>query len=60
MLRCFTSYIAIFGFLVCLGGCGGSEPEFTPSAAPTADELQEAEDYERQMQEDFKKNYGGN
>lgn len=57
------SYFAMLAvLLVYLPGCGGSSgpAEFQGAPPVSADDEQAAADYEKQMQEDFKKNYGTN
>jgi len=52
-------FVALF---LALPGCGGGDKEAKFEGAPpmSQEETQSAEDYEKQMQEDFKKNYGNN
>lgn len=54
--------LALAGFSILLSGCGGGNKEASFEGAPpvSAEEADAAKDYEKQMQEDFKKTYGTN
>ena len=61
-MRRFNLLVAFVALFLTLPGCGGGNKEATFEGAPpvSQDEAKAAEDYEKQMQEDFKKNYGNN
>ena len=61
MIRTF-SLIALFFCACCvMPGCGNNSPEFdaTQTEEQTAEEIQEAEDYEKQMSEAYKDSTSG-
>ncbi len=60
MIRYFLSSLAILACLCCLPGCGsgGGEAEFTPSTGQTPEDVQAADDYMQQMQQQQKEEYG--
>jgi len=56
------TFLALSAFFLLLAGCGGGNNDANFQGAPpvSQDEADAAKDYEKQMQEDFKKNYGTN
>lgn len=60
MCRQLSFAICFTACLFCLPGCGGGggEAEFTPSTAQTPEEIQEAEDYEKEFSEREAQEYG--
>jgi len=61
-MRRFNFLLIFVTLFLVLPGCGGGDQEAKFEGAPpmSQEETQSAEDYEKQMQEDFKKNYGNN
>ncbi len=61
-MRRFNFLLIFVALFLALPGCGGGDQEAKFEGAPpmSQEETQSAEDYEKQMQEDFKKNYGNN
>lgn len=62
MTRIALSSFALLVALALLPGCGGGggEATFEPSMSQTPAEIQAAADYEKSMQEQQAKQYGGN
>jgi hypothetical protein len=61
MLRTFSLITLFFCAFCVLPGCGSNSPEFdeTQTTAQTEEEIQEALDYEQQMQQQFEDTAGG-
>jgi len=61
-MRQFNFLLVFVALFLSITGCGTGNSEATFDGAPpvTQDEAQAAADYEKQMKEDFKKNYGNN